>query len=97
MTYGQCDACWGSGDTARPWPNVRELESARRDWEDDQCARHLARLTGCDLRLMRDDLATLVGVIEKESRRRKSGFWYARSCEILAAALRRLLGANHGE
>jgi hypothetical protein len=25
LTSGICDSCWGSGDTNRPWLNLREL------------------------------------------------------------------------
>jgi 8-oxo-dGTP diphosphatase len=33
MTPGVCDKCWGSGDNARPWANLKELEGKIRHYE----------------------------------------------------------------
>lgn len=97
MTYDQCDECWGSGDADRHWPNLRAYEASRRAWEAEQCAKWLAANTGCELKLFRGCLSAVVGVIEKEARRRKppdgkDAFWYARAAEQVAVAMRRLIG-----
>lgn len=92
-----CDACWGSGDASRPWTNIREVEKHRRAWESEQCAMWLAQRVGANFGHVRDGLAELLAVIEKESRRRKlpagvDMFWYARTCETIASVLRELTG-----
>jgi hypothetical protein len=43
ITSGVCDECWGSGDPARPWADLRKVERAMRAFdkairESDYCA-----------------------------------------------------------
>lgn len=101
MTSDVCDGCWGSGDAAHKWTNLRKLERKRMDWEAEQCAKWLADRAGISLRATEDGWKHLVSVIEKEARRRKppegaNPFWYARTAETLAAVLRELLNLPSG-
>ena len=90
-----CDQCWGSGDADKPWTNIREVEKQRREWEAEQCAKWLAERAGVSMCNLKDGLTHIIGAIEKEAKRRKlpagvHAFWYARTAEIVASALREL-------
>lgn len=97
MTYDACDTCWGSGDSTRPWTNVRDLERKRRSWEAEECAKWLAERAGLTLGMFRPALLLVIAAIAKEANRRKlpngiEPFWYARTAEALARTLRDLVG-----
>lgn len=98
LTSDVCDKCWGTGDARRKGADLRVLTGQRRAWEAEQCAQWLARRAGVELTSMREHLRLLIGVLEREARKRKPAgveerevFWYRQSIDALAGALSELL------
>jgi hypothetical protein len=96
FTVDVCDKCWGSGDMSRPWADIRKMEQARKDWEEDQCLSYLARSLGVSLTKIPRRIEQLADLCSKESKRRKlpegeSPFWWSHEWDMLASILRSLI------
>ncbi len=93
--YDVCDVCWGSGDAHRHGVDLRRLEGACVEWQEDQCMRYLAQRLGIGIGAMRNRVFDLANLAEKAGRRRKlpdgvDAFWWAHSWDALASILRKL-------
>ncbi len=76
ITAAVCDSCWGSGDAARPWANLRKLEAAYRDSRDKSTLDDLLKRLGGG---RPEDVLALAVVLRKidggAARRTSPGFW----------------------
>lgn len=99
VTSDVCDACWGSGDSERPWLNLRLNAAERREWENEQCMSHFARIANLNLETMRAHFAEIAKLLEREERKRKTpfdhesnGFFWRITLRGLAKTIRKLSG-----
>ena len=97
MTRDVCDVCWGSGDKHKTWQDLRVWRDRDTEMSREQAFKYLQTVFGASLSSLRKDLLIFADIIEKETRRRKlpegtDEFWYKRSAETFAIAVRRLCG-----
>lgn len=95
FTQDVCDKCWGSGDVSRPWADIRKMERARADWEENQVFEYLARRLGCGLSGIKGRISQLAAMCNKESNRRKIPegehvFKWCQDWQMLGSILNRL-------
>ncbi len=70
-TPGVCDLCWGSGDEARPWTDLRKLADEEDQRVVARAASLLADSLGEHLTTMRSAHLALAEVLETQEKRRK--------------------------
>ena len=96
MTAGVCDRCWGSGDSANPWTNLRQL----RDEESARVAERavallaeaaLVRFSSC--RPAVDALLGHLDALASPRRRKRDPEFFQNICMALASTIRRGLPA----
>lgn len=95
ITWDVCDTCWGSGDTSRPWVNLRKLEDEEQKRVFQRAAGLFSERCGISFQVMRPGLLELCSELDKFSRQRRKrpqGFDTAVRC--LAGLLRDLLGVS---
>lgn len=99
ITSDVCDACWGSGDSERPWLNLRLNAAKRREWENEQCMIHFASVANLNLETKRAHFAEIAKLLEREERRRKTpfdnesnGLFWRITLRGLAKTIRKLSG-----
>lgn len=95
FTWDVCDQCWGSGDANRPGADLRELEAARKAWDESQVLEYLGKRLGTYLPSIRKRLRRLAELSARESRRRKlpageDAFRWARDFEAFESILTKL-------
>lgn len=94
----QCNMCWGSGSSSRPWPNVKELEQKRKQATEEEVVEWINRNSGCSLLTATDGFEELLRVLEKQERRRKmspgvDAFWYSSTIRIMIDMMTKLRDA----
>lgn len=72
ITSDVCDKCWGSGDVARPWTDLRRLRNTERERIHLGAAALLAERCGVGLRTLLPGLDELVSELRKFERGRKA-------------------------
>lgn len=74
MEYDVCDQCWGSGDVANPWTDLRKLEKDRDERIKAEAATLLMRASGAQYWTMAADVLRLSDHIAAYARKRDIGF-----------------------
>ena len=84
-----CDTCWGSGDSARHWMDLRALEASEAQRIEEGAMNLLARAAGANWPTMRPAVLELAAEIERLSRGRKErAQWFVNACLGLVKTLR---------
>jgi len=99
MTADVCDICWGSGDKYHQGVDLRTLEAARADWEQEQCLQWLSDKLGVNLTCIRQRILDLANLADKQANRRKlpegeDYFWWHSNWSALASILRKVCEAK---
>jgi len=95
MTWDVCDACWGSGDAARHWTDLRALQAGEDERVNDEVWSYFAHGIGANLRGMVPALEAIAGELERMSKGRKTRpEWFFDACKILGKRLRSGLEAG---
>ena len=95
MTADVCDACWGSGDKAKPWTDLRKLRDEETQRVELRAGELLAHRLGAKLALLHPGLLALADELERLSRGRKARpYHFYELCETLAKLLRAMVGSK---
>lgn len=94
-----CDQCWSTGDKYRIGTNIRDLEAARKNWEENQVLEYLAQRLGCGLTKISQRVFQLSDLCEKQANRRKlpegeEPFWWNSEWHALGRMLKKLVNKN---
>ena len=80
-----CDQCWGSGDTTKPWTDIRKIEAEESERIKQGVADWSARRMGADLSGMAPAIAELADELVKLSKSRKPRSpWFHLAAEMVA-------------
>lgn len=91
ITSDVCDQCWGSGDEARPWTNLRQMRDTERQRIATEAVTLLARVAGCAYESVGSGVAELCTILDdlaSPRKRKPRPHFFANTCEALAKTLR---------
>lgn len=98
LTEMQCDACWGSGDAAHPWENLRELEAHYEQRIASATFANMIDVFGFNGATLRHDVQGVVDVLKKVDDgvvlRGKLDFGVRRMAGLLAGRLQDMLAGE---
>lgn len=98
MTRDVCDRCWGSGDLARPWTDLRRLRNEENAQVARRAGEYLADRCGVRLRSLLPGLDELIAELDKFAmQRRKRPYGFTIAARSLAGALRDMVAAKRAE
>lgn len=91
MTLALCDVCWGSGDAANHFDDLRKAAREEKARITSRAAELLANRVGAGMEIMHPALRELATELDRLSRGRKPRpQWFHQTCETLAKLLREL-------
>lgn len=94
MTLGVCDTCWGSGDSAHPWENLRKLQEDKWKQVYRLAGAYLEHGLGAGIGLFIPVQRELADHVEAIAKKRKTSYDLRRLCELVAKTLRNLADAG---
>lgn len=94
MTLGVCDVCWGSGDSAHPWENLRKLQKDKWEQVCRLARAYLEHGLGAGIGLFIPVQRELADHVEAIAKKRKTSYDLRRLCALVAKTLRNLANAG---